>query len=167
MCYNSAYEYGNEIVHEMKKLTIEDVTLEYTGNANPKIGVLRREDGFKEKDHSNEINVAEFLFNTFGGEIVLLKETIEDENPDYRWNNRLWDLKSPNGTGNLGKLLKKGLSQIFKNPGGIVLDISSLKTDTTRIEHIITERMQTSLKHSVDVMIIRRNKLIKVLRYKK
>lgn len=152
----------------MKKLSIEDVTDEYLRNARPNQGSLIRESGFKEKAHDDEIAIADFLFSTFGGDIILLKETIEqDDNPDYEWNHRFWDLKSPKGISNLGKLVKKGLSQIFSNHGGIIVDISSVKENTSRIESVIAERMATSMKSSVDVMLVRNHSLIKVLRYKK
>ena len=152
----------------MKKLNVEDVTNEYLDKALPNQGSVLRAPGFKEKDHSDEIQVGDFIFCTFGGKVVLLKESVQEaENPDFEWNNRLWDLKSPNKIHNLGKLVKKGLSQIFRNPGGIIIDISSLRESMPKIEAVITERMGTSMKHSVDVIIIRNLSLVKVLRYKK
>ena len=151
----------------MKKLSVEDVTNEYLDKALPNQGSLTRAPGFKEKDHSDEIQVGNFIFSTFGGQLVLLKESMESENPDFEWNNRFWDLKSPNRIHNLGKLVKKGLSQIFRNPGGIIIDVSSLRESMPKIEAVIAERMGTSMKHTVDVMIIKNLSLVKVLRYKK
>ena len=119
----------------MKKLSIEDVTNEYLDKALPNQGSLTRASGFKEKVHSDEIKVGNFIFSTFGG--------------------------------NLGKLVKKRLSQIFRNPGGIIIDVSSLRESMPKIEAVIAERMGTSMKHSVDVMIIKNLSLVKVLRYKK
>ena len=48
-----------------------------------------------------------------------------------------------------------------------IIDISSLRESMPKIEAVIAERMGTSMKHTVDVMIIKNLSLVKVLRYKK
>ena len=47
----------------MKKLSVEDVTNEYLDKALPNQGSLTRAPGFKEKDHSDEIQVGNFIFS--------------------------------------------------------------------------------------------------------
>ncbi len=106
---------------------------------------LSRESGFKEKDRTDEIAAAEALFRHFGGSVTLLAEkSFNDGNPDYLWNGRLWDLKKPSRIKNPGKLVQKGLSQIFGNPGGSVIDISNMKDPPEKAEKAIEERLQIS-----------------------
>lgn len=63
------------------------------------------------------------------------------------------------------KRVQKGLSQIFNNPGGVILDIRKLDIEFDRLDEIIDGRMKLSLKKSVDIIIVRDEDLIKVLRY--
>ena len=152
----------------MKKVTIIEITDIYWENAKPKDGTLSREHGFTEKSHDDEISIASVLFTNYGGDIVLLaEESFRKENPDYRWNGKLWDLKTPSKIKNLGKLVQKGLSQIFPSPGGLIIDVSGLKEPQEKIERAVEERMQTSMRHTIDVIFIRDKAVVKVLRYKK
>ena len=152
----------------MKKLTITEITEIYAENAKPKDGFISREQGFKEKSHEDEIAIADVIFDNYGGDIVLLaEESFRNENPDYRWNGELWDLKTPSKINNLGKLVQKGLSQIFTSPGGLIIDVSRLKEPQEKIERTVEDRMQTSMRHAIDVIYIKNKAIVKVLRYKK
>ena len=151
-----------------KKVSIIDVTEKYKEKASPGKGSLSREKGFREKGHSDEIYMAQIVFDQFGGDIVLLAEdSFRDENPDYRWNGFLWDLKKPNKVKNLGKLIQKGLSQIFNNPGGIIIDCTNIKEPLEKVERVVEERIQTSMRNSIDVIFIKNGDVEKVLHYKK
>ena len=97
----------------------------------------------------------------------MAEESFRKENPDYRWNGKLWDLKTPSKIKNLGKLVQKGLSQIFTSPGGLIIDVSGLKEPQEKIERAVEERMQTSMRHTIDVIFTRDQAVVKVLRYKK
>ena len=55
--------------------------------------------------------------------------------------------------------------KIFNNPGGVILDIRKLDIEFDRLDEIIDGRMKLSLKKSVDIIIVRDEDLIKVLRY--
>ncbi len=150
-----------------KNVVITDITEQYVENATPGKGMIKREERFREKDHEDEISVAQILYDNYGGNIILLaEESFRNENPDYKWNNKLWDLKKPIKINNLGKLVQKGLSQIFNNPG-IVIDITKLKEPQTKIEQVVKERIQTSMRNSIDIIFIRNSTIIKVYRYKK
>ena len=152
----------------MKKLIIIDITEKYRELSTPKEGSISREHGFNEKSHNDEILIADIIFNTFGGDIVLLaEESFRTENPDYRWKDALWDLKTPNKIKNLGKLVQKGLSQIFVSPGGLIIDISHLKEPQEKIEKAVEERLQTSMRKKIDVIYIKNQTIVKVLQYKK
>lgn len=152
----------------MKKVIITDITKQYFKRATPREGKISRENGFREKDHEDEIAIAQAIFDYYGGEIILLtEESFRNENPDFKWNGALWDLKKPNKIKNLGKLVQKGLSQIFNNPGGLIIDISNLKEPQEKIEKAVKERVETSMRNGIDVIYLKNTQVIKVLRYKK
>ena len=158
--------HNHEKMH--KSVTLLDVTSEYIINARPHSGQVSVDSFFNPKDHDDEVIAAKWLNGTFGGDILILGEKLGQENPDYLWNNKLWDLKTPESTKNLSKRIQKGLSQIHNNPGGIVCDIRKLqKKELQEIEDMINARMKTSLKGSVDVIIIDGETLLKINRYKK
>jgi len=151
-----------------KSVTLLDVTSEYIANAKPHSGQVTTDAFFNPKDHDDEIRVAKWLNSTFGGDILVLGEKAGQENPDYLWNNKFWDLKTPESTKNLSKRIQKGLSQIHNNPGGIVCDVRKLqKKELQEIEGTIYARMKTSLKGNVDVIIIDGETLLKINRYRK
>ena len=54
----------------------------------------------------------------------MLSESKEDgvKMPDYIWNNKLWDLKTISNEKAANSALRKGVNQIFDNPGGVMLD---------------------------------------------
>ena len=143
-------------------LKIEEITYEKNDQ-----GRITEANGFNREKRPDEYKTAEWLIQKFGGSIECLAEIPGQENPDYEWNGKLWDLKSPENHKNLSKLIRKGLSQIYPNPGGIVLDTSRLKTDFEDIEEIVERRMRTSLKKEADVIYKYGDNVKKVIRYKR
>lgn len=91
-------------------------------SATPGVGKVTFGEGFRIKGHDHEIEIGNWLLNTFGGKIELLGENSIDKTPDYKWNEKLWELKSVSSQRNLQKLFKKGIEQIKADPGGIVFD---------------------------------------------
>ena len=59
--------------------------------------------------------------------------------PDYIWNNKLWDLKTISNEKAANSALRKGVNQIFDNPGGVMLDCRKFSVEE------ILERDKTSL----------------------
>ena len=141
-----------------------DITNDYLDTAYPGVGKIIRAQGFISQHHDDEIAMAKWILRTFGGNITLLEERNE-ESPDYFWRGKYWDLKTPEKKNSVTKRIQKGLSQIFNNPGGVILDIRKLDIEFDRLDEIIDGRMKLSLKKSVDIIIVRDEDLIKVLRY--
>lgn len=140
---------------------LKDVTLEYRANATPNKGEYRVEDGFR--DVAGEEDCAKWLYSTYGGDIVLLAENNPEgeSNPDYLWRGKLWDLKSPTSSkySTLEKRIKKGVKQISKNPGGVVIDISKSSVDIDYIERIILKEIKPSAKEQMDFIIVDNGKV--------
>lgn len=149
-------------------LRAENVTEEYLRTATPGQGAVTYEDGYRVKGHQSEIKMAEWLHRTFGGDIRLLNEsTVEGEKrADYLWREHLWDLKDASSEKAANTAIKRGLSQIKPNPGGIILNYGEQEIAQDVLLDVIDKRMQW-LKDgtSVDIMIALKDGDVKVLRY--
>jgi hypothetical protein len=148
----------------------EDVTAEYFGTAKPGEGSISYDDGYDVSSHKHEVQMANFLFEKFGGDLTLLKErNIKDvKTPDYVWNSKYWDLKNVSSEKAAYSAVRHGIKQIIKNPGGLILDYRN--TDKNNLQLIINQiddRMQRTKVENADIMIILENNRIKIYRYKK
>lgn len=148
---------------------IEDVTEEYMDAATPGNGYIGREENFREKDHEDEIAMADWLHKTFGGNIILLGESNMKPDPDYLWNEKLWDLKTPDkaNRNTFEKRVRHGLKQIAENPGGLIIDAGKMPFDTyNEAESFILRTLQKKAKYTVDC-VIKRKETFAVKRIKK
>lgn len=147
-------------------ITKEDITNDYIDTSHPGDGRVIRAPGFRSQHHEDEIKMAKWIVKSFGGDITLMEER-NDESPDFLWRGKFWDLKTPEKKNSVTKRIQKGLSQIFNNPGGVILDIRKMDIELDRLEEIIDGRMKLSLKNSIDLIIVNGEDLVKVLRYKR
>lgn len=148
----------------------EDVTAEYFGTAKPGEGSISYDNGYDVSSHKHEVQMANFLFEKFGGDLTLLKErNIKDvKTPGYVWNSKYWDLKNVSSEKAAYSAVRNGIKQIIKNPGGLILDYRN--TDKNNLQLIINQiddRMQRTKVENADIMIILENNRIKIYRYKK
>lgn len=149
-------------------LTPVDVTQEYLDSATPGIGSVTYEEGYRTKGHQNEIKMAQWLLKTFGGDVKLLKESdIKGQTrPDYLWNQKLWELKGASSINGADKLLQHAIKQIQNNPGGVILN--ALETmDMEALEQQLIRRLKRSSVSIIDLMILSKGDLFKILKYKK
>ena len=142
-----------------------NVTEEYLKNAASGVGKIEKEAGYPSHGRDEEERVAKWLHDTFGGDILLQREYPDRESADYLWRGKQWELKTPEKENSVSKRVQKGLSQIFQNPGGIILDVQKLDCSVERVEEIVHGRLKTSMKHPVDIMIMRGEELLKIFRY--
>ena len=146
----------------------ETVTAEYFGTATPGKGKIERESGYDEKRHTNEIKTAQWLHDTFGGDILLLNESdVEGQKrADFLWNGKLWDLKTTTTEKSANTAIQRGLRQLKGNPGGIILDYENHKISSERLITVIEKRMQWLHGESpVDIMVLSNGKVLRVFRY--
>ena len=82
-------------ISQKEKNRPDDVLSVYMNNASPDDGEIKHGDGYKKGTHKAEIEIAEFLHSTFGGNIILLQEQSKDnaKTPDYIWRENYWELK--------------------------------------------------------------------------
>ena len=148
-----------------------DVLDEYIKNATPGVGSITFEEGYKKGDHANEIKTAQWLHDTFGGDIVLLNEsTVESvKRPDYEWRGKLWELKNTSTAKAADSATRKALEQIAKNPGGVILDYEDNEILLDEVMQIVNSRMLRGGKleadMTVDIMVISKGKAVKIVRY--
>lgn len=74
----------------------KDVLTEYIQKAIPGQGLITYDAAYKTGKHREEVRIADWLHDTFGGDIRLLNEAdaLGVKMPDYRWRGKLWKLKS-------------------------------------------------------------------------
>ena len=85
--------------------------------------------------------------------------------PDYRWNGKLWDLKTPKGLNGVSKRLQKGLKQIENKPGGVIIDLDAGGIPIEKAIKTINGRMKMSGKFTTDIMLIKNGSIAKIVRY--
>ena len=152
-----------------RTLTPEDVTREYLDHAVPGQGSVTLEDGYRAKGHQDEIDMAEWLHRTFGGDIRLLKESDikNQKRPDFLWNGKAWELKGTSSTiDRADKLLQHAIKQIQDDPGGVILNVLK-ELDMDALEEQLSRRVERSRISGLDLMLLSKGALTKVLRYKK
>lgn len=146
----------------------KDVTPFYYGTSTPSKGKIEYDKDYKESKHKEEIEVANLLFNTFGGNIKLLNESniAGQMMPDYLWNGKLWDLKTVTTEKSADSAIRKGLKQIISNQGGVILDYRGKEINQDILIKTIDTQMKRGHYSTVDIIIMLNDK-IKIFRYKK
>lgn len=147
----------------------QEVTQEYLDSAKPGEGEITYDDGYKTGKHQQEIKTAEWLRDTFGGDVKLMKEAeaIGVKTPDYLWRGKYWELKNTTTAKAADSAVRKAVQQIYNNPGGIILDYGDNLVDDSEIESIIKSRLKRESIQAVDIMIIKQNTVNKIYRHKK
>lgn len=146
----------------------EDVTRAYQMTATPGIGKVEYDDGYRVSGHQSEIATADWLRNTFGGDVTVLKEanTYKEKTPDYLWRGKLWELKEPSTINAADKALQHAIKQIRENPGGVILNLAD-DMDMDVLERQLFSRFFRSSLDDLELMILKDGELLKYLKYKK
>lgn len=86
---------------------------------------------------------------TYGGKVKLISESMNAISPDYEWNGRYWDLKTPvsNSLSSVDKLVHKGMKQILEKPGGVILNIKKEEPNIEQIVQAAVHRMNRESNH--------------------
>lgn len=96
-------------------------------------------------DHTNKLECARWLLKKFDGIVYLATESDEKNTklPDFIWDGRLWDLKTPVGCGKrtIDNQFKKIHKRIGNNPGGIIIVCSFTDLDPEYILEAVFKRM--------------------------
>ncbi len=90
-----------------------------------------------------------------------------EKTADYTWRDKLWELKEPSSVKAADDRIRSGLKQIRNNSGGIILDFHGNEIDMQMLIDVINNRARRSSIKAFDVMIVQRNRVIAIFRYKK
>ncbi|MBR4574513.1 MAG: hypothetical protein IKO16_06355 [Lachnospiraceae bacterium] len=146
-----------------------DITEHYLNISTPGFGEIIKQEGYNDSLHSNEISMAKLIINTLGGDVVLLNEKNLDnvKTPDFLWHDKHWDLKDVSSLKAVDNAVRKGLRQIKDNPGGIILDFGKKEIKLNEVKKCLEDRLRRGFPSSVDFILIARDTIIAVFRYKK
>ena len=146
---------------------IINVTEEYINASNSGKGRIIYGSGYNQESHSEEINIAMWIVNQFGGDITLVAENagvFGVKSADFEWNNTLWELKTLKSEKSIDSALRKAIGQIYDKPGGVILDFGKNQINMSRVKSAIKSRVDTSCRFKMDIIIITSGQLAKVLR---
>ena len=151
----------------------KDVTKEYIEQATPGIGLVEFDKGLSKKRSKDELAFQALIHSLFGGDITALNSNnYPSRSPDFIWNNKLWELKTPQGAKNLNKLIETAIIQISSNtrrlpPGGIFLDLSNVGDETKMFIEEAMHRIAWKADFSLDLLVIKNGRLVSGQRWEK
>lgn len=125
---------------------------------------------YRPNKHHDEIKAAGILNSILGGYITLLEEvnTPGTKRPDYVWRGKMWELKTVSSEKAADRAMRKGVKQIAKNPGGIILNFGTNVFSTKRCKNVIIDRLKRSeIKTTIDIIVLKQDKIFNIFRYKK
>jgi SPP1 gp7 family putative phage head morphogenesis protein len=154
--------------HMGSEKSAKDVTKKYIDSAKPRMGKVRYENGYRSKNHKEEINVANQIRELFGGKIVLLKEsqTPGMKMPDMLWKGKQWEIKSISTEKAADSALRKAIKQIHGNQGGVILDVAD-GIDKQKLIDVLDARATRSKSFNADIIALHNGTVLFVRRYKK
>lgn len=172
---NSQHQEKSDIMQNMenKKAAInkepQDVTQEYFDRATPGKGNLSHDGRYDRNLHKNEVETARILYKTFGGDMRLLTESRKfgEKTPDCEWNGKLWEFKNLETEKAADGAIRRGLKQIDKNPGGLVLNYENHEITYEALDRVISDRTRRGLRTDTDIIIIQNGEVQQIKRYKK
>lgn len=171
--------------YEVDKIQFLDVTKEWKENSTPNSNEIKLNDKvFVDnktnkkysvdnkhvifKPSKNEMNVAEWLKNNFGGEIEINPRISEPANvkvPDYYFRNKRFDLKEINGNGK--NTIDTAIKSKKEQADNFILDIKKSKLEDAEIIRQVEKVYNSKNREWVNTIIIKRNNdLIKVYKRK-
>lgn len=156
---------SNEGILSLSK-NIKDITNEYIKNSQPGIGKVIVEDGVYLKSHQEEIKTAEWLVDTFGGDVTVLKEVYNIKTPVFLWNNQKVELKNVSSDTSIDKRIQKALKQI-ENQGVVIIELINYSNGIDKAQNQIIKVLSKRATNDVCVILKKEMQLIKVYKYKK
>lgn len=149
-------------------MNIQNVTENYIKNSMQNKGTITYESEYRKGIHRKEMEIAEWIHTTLGGDIILLKEKADctRKMPDFIWNGKEWELKSISSAKAADSALRAAAKQIQRNPGGVIIELVN-DVEMDYLEKVLANRFRRIGIESIDILIIAGGRLKKVLWYKK
>lgn len=159
-------EWYKNYVENPKGLEITDITNQFASQPITP-GKVIHDDLYKVGRHKEELLMAAILAENFGGEVHPLTESKSSavKTPDYEWNGSLWELKTISTEQAADTAVRKGLKQIKKKPGGLVIDYIGESLAVEKLLEIIDRRIERGFYHEITVLLFRKRKLLLARKY--
>ena len=163
-----------------------DVRNQYEEKAHPGFGSVKCQSGvkFKSDDYSrDEVKEAHWLVDTFGGNVLILRENKDSKYykyptgstmPDLMWGSdgkKYWDVKYPKSYPGTGNLYRHGLKQISvdygpakNSPGGLIVRITDPAVDIETVHQKLADVFRNSRLETVDLIIKKNDTDYKIFR---
>lgn len=120
-------------------------------------------------DYSQEERiVAEWLKNTFGGEIKMVPRVNNPDNiktPDFIWNNEKWDLKTINGSGK--RVIEDAIKKKRKQADNFIFDITPSKIEKDNLYDQLHKIYNSKTTDWVNKIVVKQNDDVIVIYEKK
>lgn len=153
---------------EDKIISIKD---EFIKNSTPGVGRVSFDINLNVKRHINEINIALWLKDTFGGNIKVLKENktlYKFKSPDFMWIHVYWELKNCSSLRSVDTRLHKAIKQIKSkdNKGGIILIINNNINPKYELLKTIYNRLYITKDMQLTIIIVLNGELVDIFKLK-
>lgn len=162
-----ARNYSPEVLQKRSIPKLSDITNEFVRRAKPGTGKITYDEGYRESRHREEIRIAGWLHDTFGGDVRALNEKLvyNKKIPDYIWNKQMWDLKTISSEKAADSAIRHGAKQIADNPGGIILYSPVNELELEKLLDIIRDRLGRSGRLSMKIIVLHREGSFEVFRF--
>ena len=159
---------NRELIQKKYSELVDNIQSEYLKNNDAMVGsIVAQDDYYGKNDHTNELECARWLVKKFGGVVYLVTESDEKntKSPDFIWDGRLWDLKTPVGCGKrtIDNQFKKIHKQIGNNPGGMIIDCSYTGLSIPHIIEAISKRVYLD-NFEGDIIVRKNNLIVRIIR---
>ena len=173
-----------------KENSYKDVTQDFLAKATPNDGNITIDNYFMDdegikhpikdqekisivSEYSDEYKMAEILKEVFGGDIHLIPR-IETEKgyhgivkvstPDFRWNGKKWDLKTPGLDGKFENTLERFLKKkdAKKQAKKFIIDYKNFSEKSNEEILKIVEKTINNRNWIEDIIVMRKNEIIKI-----
>ena len=144
----------------------EDVGKEYREFAEPGSGVITREHGRRQSVKQHEIDVAKELRNTLGGSVTHIDNAGRVSKRDLIFHNQTWEVKRASTINAAADRTRNGLTQIKQTGGNLVIDLWDDDFESA-FDSMLSSMKRYAPDYSVDVIVMRKGKFNRVIRYTK
>lgn len=166
--------YSNELLAKnykpivKSKSKIVSIKDEFIKNSTPRIGKVTFDNDFDLVKNTHEIEVVEWMFSIFGGNIHHKVESkIQGvKTPDIDWNNEPWEIKRPTTLNAVDDRLRKAIKQIDGSYGGVILDLN-VEDEIEKIKEKVESRLRFYNAFNLTVILKKGSIVQDVLKMKK
>lgn len=146
---NYLYRHRSREVSEFSRRFTEN-TESYKTDYVPGSGAISSEPGYKDPTKGHETQIGKSLQAVIGGGVLHVNNKGNITQPDIEWHNSQWEIKSTSSTTSIDSQVKKGLEQIIKYHGNLIVDNDG-KTQFDKYQNAVFHRVQRSAKEDFDL----------------